>query len=146
MLCRLVPALLATAVRSQASKDVFELVSGPFRGFARDFAITFEHDRCRYQSRPLPPALVVPLRIGMPNRIAVTVWASRAGVGDTERKFGRRHDLTDRRWAGWNLIALVPTTDSRSRSYARTHGSYFRGFSRGSRTTVRSHEGDSGVR
>ena len=131
---------------SQASKDVFELASGPFRGFACDFAITFENDRCRYQSRPLPPALIVPLRIGMPSLIAVTVWASRAGVGDAEREVGRRHDLKDRRRASWNLAALVPAIDSRSRSYGRTHGSYFRGSPRGLRTTVRPHEGDSGGR
>src|SRR5262245_36800592 len=43
----------------------------------------------------------------MPSLIGGTVWASRAGVGDAERKFGCRHDLKDCRRAGRNLVAVA---------------------------------------
>ena len=82
-------------LRGQASKDVLELASGRFRGFARYPAIAFENDRRWDQLRKLTPAFVAPLRVGTPRLIANPVCAPGAAVGDAEREVRPRHDLLD---------------------------------------------------
>src|SRR5262245_17716780 len=84
-----------------------DVVVKPAFGRRVELAVDLERDRARRTGGPLPAALVVPLRVGLPGWVGPAIAAPGARVGDAQGERGGVHDPLDRRRALWNLLVCA---------------------------------------